>query len=392
VAVGPPNVAAHFAYKQTLAYFDAYASGEPELFNYKGEGGRASTLLSILQAKDATYVREQEGAGRRAAAETGARGDSPAGDGEELREAPSAEGATARDVGTAAGDEPERTGIDRWRTRVGNVDRRFNHARRWFRLRMRTSAGIALTKLEATSEALQPPVRLIDPDENPVAMLSDMLKLISSSAYSLLKLADEERLDDTDRKLIAERVADLRSSTEWLHEDLRRRIGTTRSRLALVYRFKLRCEWHDRDRMLKVADDASLGGGPEDRLTAEFARYLFDQGLSPLAKPMTGGLQPDLLDPTARFYVEAKQYSDSARGDIVRAVAQVLDTVGRLRGSQYEVEEAFCVVFRRSGPYYDLPHLLRTETYSTAPRACGPGTRRRGWATAEGETGRHRCG
>jgi hypothetical protein len=115
--------------------------------------------------------------------------------------------------------------------------------------------------------------------------------------------------------------------------------------------------------MLKVADDPSLGGGPEDRLTAEFARYLFDQGLSPLAKPMTGGLQPDLLDPTARFYVEAKQYSDSARGDIVRAVAQVLDTVARLRGSQYEVEEAFCVVFRRSGPYYDLPHLLRTETY-----------------------------
>ena len=100
-----------------------------------------------------------------------------------------------------------------------------------------------------------------------------------------------------------------------------------------MHRFKLRCEWHDRERMRAVADDKSLGGGPEDRLTAEFARYLFDQGLSPLSKPMAGGLQPDLLDPAARFYVEAKQYDSSARRDIVKAVAQVMDTVGRLVGA-----------------------------------------------------------
>jgi hypothetical protein len=228
---------------------------------------------------------------------------------------------------------------------------------------MRTSAGVALLKLEAARDAMQPPLNLIDPDESPLAMGSEMLKLVSSSQYSLLKVADDDRLDNTDRTLVAERVADLRAATERLHEELRRRIGTTRSRLALVYRFKLRCEWHDRDRMVKVAGDPSLGGGPEDRLTAEFARYLFDQGLSPLAKPMTGGLQPDLLDPHARFYVEAKQYEGSARGDIVGAIAQVLDTVGRLRGSQCEVTEAFCIVFRRKGPYYDLPLQLRTETY-----------------------------
>jgi hypothetical protein len=115
--------------------------------------------------------------------------------------------------------------------------------------------------------------------------------------------------------------------------------------------------------MAAVAEDKALGGGPEDRLTAEFARYLFDQGLAPLSKPMTGGLQPDLLDPAARFYVEAKQYDSSARGDIIKAVAQVMDTVGRLRGSEYQVDEAFCVVFRRTGPYYDLPSELRTHHY-----------------------------
>jgi hypothetical protein len=79
------------------------------------------------------------------------------------------------------------------------------------------------------------------------------------------------QLDATDRSIIDKRVADLRDSIDRLREDLRRRIGTTRSRLALVNRFKFRCEWHDRDRMLMVADDDRLSGGPEDRLTAEFA-------------------------------------------------------------------------------------------------------------------------
>ena len=306
-------------------------------------------------------MHEEEPARRRDA--DAMRSDSPRAEELALRTAASPEDAAGADTDTSVVHEPERSELDSWRTRVGNVARRLDHARRWFRLRMRTSAGIALLKLEEARDAMQPPLKLIDPDESPLAMLNDMLKLVSSSQYSLLKLADEDSLDNTDRTLVTERVTDLRAGTERLHEELRRRIGTTRTQLALVHRFKLRCEWHDRDRMLKVAEDPGLGGGPEDRLTAEFARYLFDHGLSPLAKPMTGGLQPDLLDPSARFYVEAKQYASSARGDIVSAVAQVLDTVGRLRGSQYEVTEAFCVVFRRAGPYYDLPLELRTETY-----------------------------
>ena len=32
-------------------------------------------------------------------------------------------------------------------------------------------------------------------------------------------------------------------------------------------------------------------------------------------------------------------------------------------GGPYAVDEAFCVVFRRDGPYYDLPAVLQTETY-----------------------------
>lgn len=235
------------------------------------------------------------------------------------------------------------------------MQRRYDYAVRLLRLRTRTSAGLALLKLETVPDELNPPARLLDEGGD---------ALVSSESYSLFKLAWQERLDAADLGVIDKRAADLREAVERLREDLRRRIGTTRSRLALVYRFKLRCEWHDRERMLAVADDDRLPGGPEDRLTGEFARYLFDAGLSPLTKPLAGGLQPDLPDPLASFYVEAKQYAgSSARGDIIKSVAQVLDTVGRLRGGPYAVDEAFCVVFRREGRYYDLPQVLQTETY-----------------------------
>jgi hypothetical protein len=342
---------ARLSYRGTLTYFDEWAGSEPEPFNADGEGGLAKTLLGILQNKDTAYLHEIEAAAARKGAEAEANSEDVSTEGQ-----PSAED-----------DQhgPARDPLDSWRRWLGNVQRRYDYAVRFMRLRTRTSAGLALLKLEAVPDDLNPPPRVLDDEgEDSLRAASDLMRWVSSESYSLFKLAWQQRLDAADLSVIDKRVAELRDAVERLRADLRRRIGTTRSRLALVNRFKLRCEWHDRERMLTVADDDRLPGGPEDRLTGEFARYLFDAGLSPLTKPLAGGLQPDLLDPVASFYVEAKQYaSPSARGDIVKSVAQVLDTVGRLRGGPYAVDEAFCVVFRREGPYYDLPPVLQTETY-----------------------------
>jgi hypothetical protein len=337
---------ARLSYRGTLAYFDEWAASEPESFNADGKGGKAKTLLGILQNKDTAYRHEVEAAA--------ARKDDLEDDSSEAQ--PQTE--TEQD-----GPEPDR--LDAWRRRVGSVQRRYDYAVRLLRLRTRTSPGLALFKLEAVPDQLNPPPRIIDDEgQETLSAPSDVIEWMSSESYSLFKLAWQERLDAADVSVIDRRVADLRDAVERVWEELRRRIGTTRSRLALVNRFKLRCQWHDRERMLAVADDDRLSGGPEDRLTSEFARYLFDAGLSPLTKPLAGGLQPDLLDPLASFYVEAKQFaSSSARGDIVNGVRQVLDTVGRLRAGPYAVDEAFCVVFRREGPYYDLPAVLQTETY-----------------------------
>ncbi len=342
---------ARLSYRSTLAYFDEWARSEPEPFNADGKGGLARTLLGILQNKDTAYLHEVEAAA--------------AGESAEAEADPEDVSTESRMSTENDHSPPARDPLDGWRRKLGNVQRRYDYAVRLLRLRARTSAGLALAKLEAVPDDLNPPARIVDDGgEDSLARASDLMRWVSSESYSLFKLAWQQRLYAADRAVIDNRVADLRDAVERLREDLRRRIGATRSRLALVNRFKLRCEWHDRERMLAVADDDRLSGGPEDRLTGELARFLFDAGLSPLTKPLAGGLQPDLLDPQASFYVEAKQYATpSARGDIVKSVARVLDTVGRLRGGPYAVDEAFCVIFRREGPYYDLPPVLKTETY-----------------------------
>lgn len=328
------------AYQGTLGYFDAYRAAPTTPFDADGNGGYAGTLLRILQGKASAHARAHEPA-------EAASGSNPDVD-------------AAANAPTTHTVDPMRA----WGIRLSNVERRYEHAKRRMRLDLQTSAGLALARLEMVPRALNPTRGPYDAAGDGLDAATDMIRWISSRDYSLFKLVEGERMEKVDVSIVAQEVARLRLEAERLHEELRRRVNTIRSRRALVGRFKQRCEWHDRDRMAAVAADQTTAGGPEDKLTREFARYLFDQGLSPLTKPMTGGLEPDLLDPLQRFYVEAKQYSKSARGELVSAVAQVLDTVGRLRGSPYAVDEAFCVIFRRHGPYYDLPESLRTETFT----------------------------
>jgi hypothetical protein len=170
------------------------------------------------------------------------------------------------------------------------------------------------------------------------------------------------------RASLDELVTNLKTLVERVHEDLRRRLGTVRTHMALIRRFKNRCEWHDRDRLRKIAEASSA---PEEDLTAELVRWLFDQGLSPLTKPRTGGLEPDVLDPSFRptLYVEAKRYRASrhARSHIRRGVQQVQDTAARLHGTPYEIHEVFLVVFREGGPRYVLPEMITGDAWTIYP-------------------------
>jgi hypothetical protein len=286
----------------TLAYFDIWARTDPEPFNGDGEGGLANTLLGILRSKDNAF--------------------------------PPKDGAP----------DP----LQPWRRRLANVQARYGYAVRLMRLRLRTSAGFALVKLEAVVDELNPPAT--DGDRG--------------ADTALFKLAWQQSTDDAEVKVIDHRVRELRNAVEWLHEDLRRRIGSTRSWLALVHRYRQRCEWHDRERMLAVAEADRRAGQPDDRLTGELARYLFDAGLSPLTRLLTGARRTDTFDLNASWYVEATQYGAAdTRADILDRVSRVRDSVGALRGTPDAVREALCVIVRRDGPAYDLPAVLDSETY-----------------------------
>lgn len=221
-----------------------------------------------------------------------------------------------------------------------------------------TNAGTSLLRIENEVENINPP---------PATEGNTFQALLVQVARRMARRGEDldrvlyDRNAGTDAHAHVEKLAEeLKGQVERVHEELRLRIGTRRSLVALLDRYKARCEWHDRARLRKVSSDA--GRGAEDALTAEFARWLFDQGLSPLTKPLIAGLQPDLLEP----YVEAKRYKGGAndRRHIVQGMWQLHDTVSALRGTPREVAEAFFVVFREDGPRYVLPDTVRGEGWT----------------------------
>ncbi len=189
---------------------------------------------------------------------------------------------------------------------------------------------------------------------------------------SVARWADGEETDGSHgtTQAMLDRREFARTLKAWarlVHTEAKARLGDIRSKLALFHRFKTRCEWYDRERLMALAKKSP---GAEDRLSEELALYLYDHDLNPLIRPRVTNRSPDLLDPgeQSRLYVESKQYSNAAGRGIIRTGAhQVWDMLATLRGSRYEVREAFLPVFRRSGPLYHLPACLRADGFVIYP-------------------------
>ncbi|WP_147443508.1 hypothetical protein [Corallococcus sicarius] len=226
-----------------------------------------------------------------------------------------------------------------------------------------TSSGLLLNGVLQLLHDLNPePTPLSeDEEERDVQMRAQVNQwfnegLETPSKSKIIEALYDNNTSSKDRNDALEHsVQTLKPYVERIYEDLRLRVGTRRSLLGLINRFQHRCQWHDRLRLFELAQGAQ--GKVEETLTAELALWFFDQGLSPVSKPMMAGLQPDLTDPSFKFnlYVEAKQYNDDARSYLVHGFHQLWDTVSGLKGTPYEVKEAFYVVFRCGGPRYVLP-------------------------------------
>lgn len=239
--------------------------------------------------------------------------------------------------------------------RLSSCKRRLDHAYRVRRIFWLTSGATSLVTLERHLADCHPST---SPPEHFEA-LSRIARMhgtpLGSVAERIFGVGSAD--PEFDEKL-AYFLAGVRDDARRVYEEIRTRLGAERSLLAVIDRYRQRCQWYDAARLRKVA--TSGPGKPEDRLVDTLATYLFDQGLNPLTQPLAGLLRPDLLGAHSRFsfYVEAKQYKKPARAYLRNGMRQVWDMLDQLRGTNFDVREAFYVVYRLEGPRYTFPPRL----------------------------------
>jgi hypothetical protein len=249
------------------------------------------------------------------------------------------------------------------RLSVGNEQSRLEHILRDQKISAVTSPAVALIRLMCLSAEVNPEPEILHEPRT----IDGLFRWARGEISSAGGIVREYLFAEKGGRALKEIETELRLDVQCVHEEARRRLGLKRSMRGIVGRYAARAMWHEAASLRKLGNVARKA---EDLLAADFARYLHDQGLNPLTKPMTGGLQPDLLGPLPRwtFYAEAKQYKDrAARGYLIKGMHQVWDTLGRLRGTPYEVHEAFYVIFRRAGPRFVFPDELRAEGVTVYP-------------------------
>ena len=235
------------------------------------------------------------------------------------------------------------------------------------RLRVMTtsSPGAALHRLTRIARAAtpKPPARPDEADEEGKEVYGwDLAFFERTNDFAISvhsRVRNDTRALDTDEVDTA--AANIGVDVELVTHELQLRILAGRSRIALVQRYAAQCEGFDAAMLRQLALNSP--GRVERQLTLDFAKYLFQQGLTPLLDATIGGLRPDVVDTAAGglLYVEAKQYgAENPRGAIVAAYRQVWSTWERL-AKLHSVAEAFLLIFRVAGPRIELPTMLRSS-------------------------------
>jgi hypothetical protein len=250
---------------------------------------------------------------------------------------------------TGLGEDLARVG-----SRVDDLRAKLGYETRRLRERRRGLAWPAYTRLMRDAAKSNPA-----PPEDDSLEAFAVYRMAMEFANSLA--AHDARDRHTLRPAVKAFYESIQADARLVHAEVRIGLGLARSRRALVERFAARCEAFDAEG-LRAACKADSSNA-ERTLTRHLARYLHDAGFTPLIDPTLGGLRPDVLDVQAgsAFYVEAKQYDDAnPRSALTRAFRQVWGTWGRVR-KQHLCNEAFLVVFRRGGPWAELPKEVRSE-------------------------------
>jgi hypothetical protein len=183
-----------------------------------------------------------------------------------------------------------------------------------------------------------------------------------------------------------ERRTQVTSFLARIYEEIRALIGSTLSHQELIGRFKSRCMWYDRDRLVSLIEGLKEPGDQqealrkkanrEDRLALELAKYLFDNGVTVLVRSRFANLEPDILGPFDRpIVVETKASDHGMRQEIIDGIAQLHAYMNNFEASKFHVDEGYYVIFRLAGPIYDLPLTIRRRyTIHTVVIDLGPGS------------------
>jgi hypothetical protein len=178
------------------------------------------------------------------------------------------------------------------------------------------------------------------------------LKLLQDTLYA----TGSQRLSESEQESLDQLVRAAKDLVERLHHGLVSSATQIRSALRLLHRYKAWAQLYDAERLRELADSNSKKA--ELLLEAEAAKFLFQEGLTPLTQVTVGRLRPDVLDVFTgdALYIETKQLNDSQpMRTIVSGAKQLRNTLGRVESLPIPVREAFLLIFRRSGPDIDLP-------------------------------------
>lgn len=178
------------------------------------------------------------------------------------------------------------------------------------------------------------------------------LKLLQDTLYA----TGTQRLSESEEESLDHLVRAAKDLVERLQHGLVSSATQIRSALRLLHRYKAWAQLYDTERLRKLADSDSRKA--ELLLEAEAAKFLFQEGLTPLTQVTVGRLRPDVLDVFSgdALYIETKQLNDSQpMRTIVSGAKQLRNTLGRVESLPIPVREAFLLIFRRSGPDIDLP-------------------------------------
>ena len=164
---------------------------------------------------------------------------------------------------------------------------------RALRLASECYAGAALARLRDLADSVNPTPPTGDGDHG--ARLMEAFSFHRRNEWATLVHSPSRPQEGrTRRQEVDADVAQVERDARLIEGELRQRIVLGHSRQALVRRYAARCEGFDGERLRGLCEGDTRQA--ERHLTRDFARYLFDQGLTPLIEPTAGGLRPDLLD------------------------------------------------------------------------------------------------